>query len=84
MRFHVSWRGERNILYKKGVKPRREISKRTISASGGFELLQIVSKPITGQCASDDAGPQGRWIVRSHIGWRGERNIPHKGVENSL
>ena len=28
-------------------------------------------------------GPQGRWIVRSHIGWRGERNIPYKGVETS-
>ena len=40
-----------------------------------------------GQCASEDAGPsrgvdcnvpvktlgpQGEWIVRSHIGWRGE------------
>ena len=25
--------------------------------------------------ASEDADPQGRWIVRSHIGWRGERNI---------
>ena len=28
-------------------------------------------------------GPQGGWIVKSHIGWREERNIPYKGVETS-
>ena len=28
-------------------------------------------------------GPQGGWIVRSHISWRGERNIAYKGVETS-
>ena len=28
-------------------------------------------------------GPKGGWIVRSHIGWGGERNILHKGVETS-
>ena len=28
-------------------------------------------------------GPQVVWIVRSHISWRGERDIPHKGVEIS-
>ena len=44
----------------------------------------MVSKPDTGQCASEDAGLQGGWIVRSHIGWRGERNIPYKGVETLL
>ena len=36
-----------------------------------------------GQCASEDAGSQGGWIVRSHVGWRGERNIPYKGVKTS-
>ena len=24
-------------------------------------------------------GPQREWVVRSRIGWRGERNIPYKG-----
>ena len=33
----------------------------------------------TGRCASEDASPQGKWILGSHIGWRGERNIPYKG-----
>ena len=33
------------------------------------------------QCASKDAGPQRGWIVRSHIGWGGERNILFKGME---
>ena len=28
-------------------------------------------------------GPNGGWIVRSHIGWRGERSIFYKGVETS-
>ena len=50
-------------------------------------LLQMVSKPDTGKYASEDSGPQGRWIVRSHVGWRRERNIPnisYKGVETFL
>ena len=28
-------------------------------------------------------GLEGGWIVRSHIGWRGEQNIFYKGVETS-
>ena len=32
--------------------------KRTISTSGGLGRLQMVSKPITGWCVSED-GPQG-------------------------
>ena len=28
-------------------------------------------------------GLEGGWIVRSHIGWGGERNILYKGVETS-
>ena len=31
--------------------------KRTISASSGLELLQIVSDPVTEWCASEDARP---------------------------
>ena len=57
--------------------------KRIISTNGGLGLLQMVSKPDTGRCASEDAGPQGKWIVRSHIGWRGERSIPYKDEETS-
>ena len=47
--------------------------KRTMSASGGFELLQMISERDTGQCVSEDAGSPKGWIVRSHISWRGER-----------
>ena len=36
----------------------------------------MVLEPDTGWCASEDVGPPRGWIVRSHIGWRGERNIP--------
>ena len=59
--------------------PRRESSKRTIFASGGLGLLQMVLEPDTSLCANKDVGPPRGWIVRSHIGWRG--NIPYKGVE---
>ena len=31
--------------------------RRTIFASGGLELLQMVSKPVTGWSASEDARP---------------------------
>ena len=68
VRSHIGWGGERNTLYK-GVetfpkktrfknlerKPERENPKRTISASGGPRLLQMVSEPDTGRCASEDA-----------------------------
>ena len=94
-------------------KPKRKSVKRTIFASGGLGLLQMVLELETGSCASEEAEPQrewtrggvparmlgggglggptliverervpartlgleGGWIVRSHIGWRGERNI---------
>ena len=62
-------------------KPERESPKRTISASGELELLQMVLEPDTERCASKDVGPQRRWIVKSHIGWRGERSISYKGVK---
>ena len=29
-------------------------------------------------------GTEGGWIVRFHIGWRGEQSILYKGVETSL
>ena len=36
------------------------------------------------QCVSKNVGSQRGWIVRSHIGWEGERSIIDKGVETSL
>ena len=45
----------------------RENPKMTISASGGFGLLQIVSEPVIEWCASEDAGPPRGWIERSHM-----------------
>ena len=37
----------------------------------------------TRQCASKDAGPRRGWIVRSHIGWGGERDILYYGMKTS-
>ena len=31
---------------------------RTISASGGIELLQMISEPVTGQCTNEFVDPQ--------------------------
>ena len=73
MRSHVGRRRERNIHYKGVKKPltsRRALktvrlmticnrSKRTISASSGLELLQMVSKPDIERCASEDVDPKG-------------------------
>ena len=93
---HIGRGGERNIPYKsvktspqqtrfktlRGI-PLRENPKRTIIASGGLKRLQMVSKSDTGRCAREDVGPPRGWIVRSHIDWRGEQNIPYKCVETS-
>ena len=46
--------------------------KQTISASSGLELLQMVSELDIGGVLTRMLGPQVGWIVRSHIGWRGE------------
>ena len=69
VRSHIGWKKERNIVYK-GVETspsqtflkhwreaRKGSPKRTISASGGLGLLQIVSEPDIGWCASEDVGP---------------------------
>ena len=42
------------------LKTLRESLKRTISASGGLEPLQMVLELDTVRCVSDDAGLQGR------------------------
>ena len=57
--------------------------RRTISTSGGLGLVQVISKSGTERCASEDAGPPRGWIVRSHVGCKGERNISYKDVETS-
>ena len=41
--------------------------KQTISVSGVLGLLQMVLEADVGRCTSEDASPQGGWIVRSHI-----------------
>ena len=96
MRSHVGWGGERNILYKSvktspiqmRFKTMRLTTicnelKRTISSSVELGLLQMASKPDTEWYASEDAGPPRGINMISHINWRGERNIPYKGVETS-
>ena len=42
----------------------------SISASGELGLLEMVSEPDIERCASEEAGPQGGWVVRSLVGWR--------------
>ena len=39
-------------------KPVRETQKRTKSASGGLESLQMVSEPDTGRCTSEKTKPR--------------------------
>ena len=50
-------------------------SKRTISASGGFRPLQMLSKSDIEQCVSENVVHGRRVVVRSHIGWREEQSI---------
>ena len=42
-------------------KPERESPKRTISASGGLELLLMVLQPNIGRCANEEAKLQRGW-----------------------
>ena len=48
---------------------------------GGLEVPHRLEKETS---ASEDAGSRSGWIVRSHVGWGGERNILYKGVEASV
>ena len=61
----------------------RNGSKRTIFANDELGLLQMVLELDIGRYANEDVGLPRGWIVRSHISWRRERNIPYKGVEIS-
>ena len=69
--------------------PERESPKRTISVSGGFGLLQMVSEQDIGQCANEDVEPR-RGVDTE---WRGKAQrgvdceIPHRlerGTKHSL
>ena len=72
VRFQIGWRGNETFLIRmwkslpnkcvlKTVKliTIRNGSKRTISTSGGFGLLQMISELDTGQCVSKHDGPHG-------------------------
>ena len=65
----------------KGVNVRQCASKDVESRKGvDWEVSHRLEK---GTSASEDAGPEGGWIARSYINWRGERSILYKGVKNS-
>ena len=53
--------------------------RRTLKEDG----LGVPHRLEKGKSASEDAGPKGEWIVRSHIGWGGEQSILYKSVETS-
>ena len=44
-------------------------------------IIAHVSESDIERCANEDVGSQVGWIVKSHIGWRWERNIAYKSVE---
>ena len=46
-----------------------------------YEILHRLERETS---ASEDVGARRGWIVKSHIGWGGERNILYKGVETSF
>ena len=53
--------------------PGDELARR-LSSEGGWTRDGVPARTL---------GPERGWIVRSHIGWGGERNILYKGVETS-
>ena len=83
VRSHVGWGGGCGNLSLgdslKNGKPERENSKRTISANGGFGLLQMVSELDTGRCASEETRPERGWtrgnvparMLGTEGGWMG-------------
>ena len=50
----------------------------TSVGEGNETFFTRVWKPLPSRCWTP-----GGWIVRSNVGWRGERNILYKGVETS-
>ena len=53
-------------------------------APKGVDLVVVPHRLENGMSASDDAGPEGGWIVMSHIDWGEEQNTLYKGVETFL
>ena len=44
------------------------------------EILHLLDR---GTSVNEDVGSRRGWILRSHLGWRGEQNILYNGVETS-
>ena len=92
MRSQIGWRKERSIPYKSvETSPNRHVLKfvrLTAICNRPKRCLLAVSlncyKWYQSQTPSGVRlwAPKG-WIMRSHTGWKGERNIPYKGVETS-
>ena len=59
-------------------KPKGKAQKRTISVSGGLELLQMVSEKDTKRCASEEAIPQ-RGVDTRRCASKDDR--PRRGVD---
>ena len=68
----------------KGVDTRQCASKDTGPQRGGVDLVVVPHRYEKGMSVSEDAGPEGQWIVMSHISWGGEQNTPYKGVKTFL
>ena len=49
--------------------------------SKGVDLEAIPHRLEERKSVSENAGPEGGWIVMSHIGWGGEQTIIYKGME---
>ena len=72
----------------KEAESRREVDTRRCASEDAEPLRRWIGRvPYRLEretSASKDVGPQKGWIVRSHVGWRGEQNTFYKGVETSL
>ena len=63
----------------KGVSTRRCANKDAGPKEGGFG--RVPRRLEKGTSANENAGPEGGWIVMSHIGWGGEQNTLYKSVK---
>ena len=90
----VGWGGEWSIPYKYVETSPYQTRFKTLrgSSKGKVQRRQyliaigcykMVTEPDIEQSASENAGPPRGWIVKSHLGWRGEQSIPYKDVETS-
>ena len=67
-------------LFPRGVDTRRCASK-DAGPKGRVDLGTIPHQLEEGKSSSVSLGPEGGWIVISHIGWGGEQITIYKGVE---